>query len=67
MLSNRTFLIQFIHNLLIINTLIQIMIYLQKLFLTILQRSLPVQDNILQKYTTTDVTGFNYQIFKIGN
>jgi hypothetical protein len=67
MLSNRTFLIQFIHNLLIINTLIQIMIYSKKLFLTILQRSLPVQDNILQKYTTTDVTGFNYQIFKIGN
>lgn len=67
MLSNRTFLIQFIHNLLIINTLKQIMIYSKKLFLTILQRSLPVQDNILQKYTTTDVTGFNYQIFKIGN
>lgn len=67
MLSNRTFLIQFIHNLLIINKLIQIMIYSKKLFLTILQRSLPVQDNILQKYTTTDVTGFNYQIFKIGN
>lgn len=67
MLSNRTLLIQFIHNLLIINTLIQIMIYSKKLFLTILQRSLPVQDNILQKYTTTDVTGFNYQIFKIGN
>lgn len=67
MLSNRTFLIQFIHNLLIINTLTQIMIYSKKLFLTILQRSLPVQDNILQKYTTTDVTGFNYQIFKIGN
>lgn len=67
MLSNRTFLIQFIHNLLIINTLIQIMIYSKKLFLTILQRSQPVQDNILQKYTTTDVTGFNYQIFKIGN
>lgn len=67
MLSNRTFLIQFIHNLLIINTLIQIIIYSKKLFLTILQRSLPVQDNILQKYTTTDVTGFNYQIFKIGN
>lgn len=67
MLSNRTFLIQFIHNLLIINILIQIMIYSKKLFLTILQRSLPVQDNILQKYTTTDVTGFNYQIFKIGN
>ena len=67
MLSNRTFLIQFIHNLLIINKLTQIMIYSKKLFLTILQRSLPVQDNILQKYTTTDVTGFNYQIFKIGN
>lgn len=43
------------------------MIYSKKLFLTILQQSLPIQDNILQKYTTTDVTGFNYQISKIGN
>ena len=43
------------------------MIYSKKLFLTILEQSLPIQDNILQKYTTTDVTGFNYQISKIGN
>lgn len=67
MLLNRALLIQFIYNLLIINILTQIMIYSKKLFLTILQRSLPIQDNILQKYTITDVTGFNYQISKIGN
>lgn len=67
MLLNRALLIQFIYNLLIINILTQIMIYSKKLFLTILQRSLPVQDNILQKYTITDVTGFNYQISKIEN
>lgn len=67
MLLNRALLIQFIYNLLIISILTQIMIYSKKLFLTILQRSLPIQDNILQKYTITDVTGFNYQISKIGN
>lgn len=67
MLLYRALLIQFIYNLLIINILTQIMIYSKKLFLTILQRSLPIQDNILQKYTITDVTGFNYQISKIGN
>lgn len=67
MLSNRTLLTQLVCNLLIINFLIEIMIYSKKLFLTILQRSLPIQDNILQKYTITDVTGFNYQISKIGN
>lgn len=67
MLLHRTLLIQFTCNLLIINILIQNIIYSKKLFLTILQRSLPIQDNILQKYTTTDVTGFNYQISKIGN
>lgn len=67
MLLNRALLIQFTCNLLIINILIQNIIYSKKLFLTILQRSLPIQDNILQKYTTTDVTGFNYQISKIGN
>lgn len=67
MLLHRTLLIQFTFNLLIINILIQNIIYSKKLFLTILQRSLPIQDNILQKYTTTDVTGFNYQISKIGN
>lgn len=67
MLLHRTLLIQFTCNLLIINIIIQNIIYSKKLFLTILQRSLPIQDNILQKYTTTDVTGFNYQISKIGN
>lgn len=67
MLLHRTLLIQFTCNLLIISILIQNIIYSKKLFLTILQRSLPIQDNILQKYTTTDVTGFNYQISKIGN
>lgn len=67
MLLHRALLIQFTFNLLIINILIQNIIYSKKLFLTILQRSLPIQDNILQKYTTTDVTGFNYQISKIGN
>lgn len=67
MLLHRALLIQFTCNLLIINILIQNIIYSKKLFLTILQRSLPIQDNILQKYTTTDVTGFNYQISKIGN
>lgn len=67
MLLHRALLIQFTFNLLIINIIIQNIIYSKKLFLTILQRSLPIQDNILQKYTTTDVTGFNYQISKIGN
>lgn len=67
MLLNRALLIQFIYNLLIINLLIENRDLFKKLFLTILQRSLPIQDNILQKYTTTDVTGFNYQISKIGN
>lgn len=67
MLLHRALLIQFTCNLLIISILIQNIIYSKKLFLTILQRSLPIQDNILQKYTTTDVTGFNYQISKIGN
>lgn len=67
MLLHRALLIQFTCKVLIINILIQNIIYSKKLFLTILQRSLPIQDNILQKYTTTDVTGFNYQISKIGN